>query len=146
MFTGRFYHNLDEKGRLTIPSGYRDLLLVSGGYITQGFDKNLMVLLSPEFDRIVDRLRHLSMTDPEARLLKRIIISGAASLEIDKAGRILIPQYLRRYAGLESGLVIVGVGEYFEIWSDENWHSQDEQIQNAQENAQRFIAVDLNSI
>ena len=146
MFTSRFYHNLDEKGRLTIPAEYRDILTGSGAVITQGFEKYLMVLLPDNFNRIAERLRGLSMTDPEARLLRRIIFSGASHLDIDKAGRILIPHYLRQYASLESAVVIAGVGDHFEIWSEMDWQAQDEKIQNAQENAQRFIAVDLTSV
>ncbi len=146
MFTSRFYHNLDEKGRLTVPAEFRDLLNNSGAMITQGFEKNLMVLLSDDFDRIADRLRRLSMTDPDARRLRRMIFSGASRVEIDKAGRILIPHYLRQFAGLEIAVVIAGVGDHFEIWSELEWKAQEEQIQNTQDNAQRFIAVELTSI
>jgi MraZ protein len=145
MFTGRFYHNLDDKGRLTVPSRYRDMLVADGAVITQGFDKNLMVLPSSGFDNIAARVKSLSLTDPEARLLRRIIFSSADLLEMDKVGRILIPHYLRQFAGLENGLVIVGVGDFFEIWAEAFWNTQEEEIQNVQENAQRFVALELTS-
>ena len=145
MFTGRFYHNLDEKGRLTIPSRFRELLVASGAYITQGFDQNLMVLPLRFFGNIAETVRGLSLTDPQARLLRRVIFSGADLLEVDKAGRILIPSDLRYYAGLENEVVLAGVGDHFEIWSVGYWNDQKIQIQNAQENAQRFIALELTS-
>jgi len=145
MFLGEFYHNLDEKGRLTVPAKYRELLVVDGAYITHGFDPNLMVLPMPFFEMIAHTIRKLSLTDPEARLLRRIFFSGASLLEVDKAGRILIPQNLRKFAGLENEVVITGVGDHFEIWSADQWRVQDEEIQKAQGDAQRFIAMGLSS-
>ncbi len=145
MFTGRFYHNLDDKGRLTIPSRYREDLDEEGAYITMGFERSLMVLPKANFEKISAKVRQLSLTDPNARLLRRIIFSGADRLTLDKSGRILISNDLRKFAGLDVEAVIVGVGDYFEIWSAENWAAQDEQVQDAQENAQRFIALELTS-
>ncbi len=83
------------------------------------------------------------MTDPMARLLKRLIFSAADLLDIDKAGRILIPQFLREAAGLDGEVVIVGVGDYFEIWSPIIWQEQLSQIKDVEANAQRFMALDL---
>jgi MraZ protein len=145
MFTGRFYHNLDEKGRLTIPSQYRTAVLEKGAVITQGFDQNLMVLLADDFNQISNKVRKMSLTDPEARLLRRVIYSGADQVFVDKSGRVLISQDLREYAGMELEVVIVGVGDHFEIWSASNWANQKELVQNAQENAQRFISLELTS-
>jgi MraZ protein len=145
MFTGRFYHNLDEKGRLTIPSQYRTAVLEKGAVITQGFDQNLMVLLADDFNQISNKVRKMSLTDPEARLLRRVIYSGADQVVVDKSGRVLISQDLREYAGMELEVVIVGVGDHFEIWSASNWANQKELVQNAQENAQRFISLELTS-
>ena len=146
MFLGRFYHNLDDKGRLTIPASFRNLLLAeSGAYVLQGFDQNLMVLPSSTFESLSRRVNQMSMTDQAARLLRRLIFSTADRVEVDKAGRILIPQFLRQAAGLESGVVIVGSGEFFEIWSPEYWNAQAEQLQDTQSNALRFSALNLTS-
>jgi MraZ protein len=145
MFLGQFHHNLDDKGRLTIPSRFRDLLIAEGAFVMQGFDQNLMVLTSSTFDTISQRVNGMSMTDPTARLLRRLIFSTADRTEIDKAGRILLPQFLRQAAGLDGEAVIVGVGEYFEIWSPASWNAQMDQLQDAQANAQRFVALDLSS-
>ena len=95
MFLGRYDHTIDEKGRLTIPVRYRELL-VEGAFVTQGFDRNLMVLTPSAFDQVYAYINQISMTDPDARQLKRLIFSSAERVEVDKVGRILIPQYPAR--------------------------------------------------
>lgn len=87
----------------------------------------------------------MSMTDPTTRLLRRLFFSTAKFVEVDKAGQILIPQFLQQSAYLESEVVVVGNGTYFEIWSPEYWSSQTEQIQDTQTNAHRFAELDLTS-
>ena len=145
MFLGQFYHTLDEKGRLTIPARYRDLLVSDGAYILRGFEKNLMVLPSSLFAIIYKRINQMSMTDPVARLLRRLIFSTAAPVEFDKIGRILIPQFLRDDAAILNEAVVVGAGDYIEIWSPEMWSGQIEQLQDAETTATRFAALDLAS-
>ncbi len=85
------------------------------------------------------------MTDPGARSLRRLIFSHGEQVEVDKAGRILIPQFLRESAGLVSDVIIVGAGDYFEIWSPETWNDQSTQLQDTNANAQRFMAFDIPS-
>jgi MraZ protein len=145
MFLGRFYHNLDEKGRLTIPARYRELLLPAGAYVMQGFDPDLIVLPSAEFEMLTANINQMSITDPTKRLLRRLVFSTANRLEFDRAGRILIPQFLRQAAGLDTTAIVVGAGAYFEIWSPEAWVSQDEQLHDVQANAQRFSSLELTS-
>jgi MraZ protein len=142
MFLGQYEHTIDEKGRLTIPSRYRDLLQ-DGAYITQGFDQNLMVLTASTFDHIYERVNRMSMTDPIARQLRRLMFSNADRVEVDRAGRILIPQFLRASALLDGAAIMVGVGDYFEIWSPERWQEQNSSLQDGEANAQRFAALDL---
>lgn len=143
MFLGQFRHNIDEKGRLTVPARFRDLLAAEGAYVMQGFDQNLMVLTSSAFEAISRRVNSMSMTDPTARLLRRLIFSSADRVDIDRAGRILLPQFLRQAAGLNGDATVVGVGEYFEIWTPERWEAQLTQLQDAESNAQRFVALEL---
>ena len=145
MFLGQCYHNLDDKGRLTVPSRYRDLLVPAGAYIMQGFDQNLIVLPSTNYEELFQRIRQMSITDPNARLLRRLFFSTADRVEVDRAGRILVPQFLRTYAGLECALVIVGMGDYFELWSPDTWKTQNEQLQDPQLNSDRFTAFSLAS-
>jgi len=142
MFLGRFEHNLDDKGRLTIPVRYRELL-ADGAYVTQGFDRNLMVLTPKAFEHVFEYINQMSMTDPDARHLKRLIFSNAEFVDVDKVGRILIPQYQREFSRLENRAILVGSGDFFEIWSPEEWQRQNEALQNAQANEHRFAAFNL---
>jgi transcriptional regulator MraZ len=143
LFLGQFYHNIDEKGRLTVPVRYRDDLVPDGAFIMQGFDRNLMVLPSNIYEGLSRRVSQMSMTDSTARLLRRLVFSTADRVEVDKAGRVLIPQFLRQFAGLENSLIVVGMGDYFEIWSPEAWNEQDRALQEAQTNPDRFAALNL---
>ncbi|HEY5669141.1 MAG TPA: division/cell wall cluster transcriptional repressor MraZ [Anaerolineales bacterium] len=144
MFMGQYVHSLDVKGRLTIPSRYR-ALLEDGAYITQGFDHNLMVWTKPAFEQISHRVSQGSITDPTSRLLRRFIYSSGDAMEMDRAGRILIPEFLRQVAQLDSEVVVVGVGDYFEIWSPSLWAEQLASMQDAEANQQRFMAFDLSA-
>ncbi len=145
MFFGQFYHNLDDKGRLTVPSRFREFLNPGGAFVMQGFEKNLMVFPAPTFQVISRRVQAMNMTDPKARLLRRLVYSNTDRVEMDKAGRFLLPQFLRQYANLQTGVVVVGSGDYFEIWSPEDWAAQSELLQDVQANADRFSALSLSS-
>jgi MraZ protein len=142
MFLGRYEHAIDEKGRLTIPVRYRELL-ENGAYVSQGFDRNLMVLDAPSFEKMFEHVNQMSMTDPVARQLKRFIFSSAERVDIDRTGRMLLPQFLRDLAKLDGAAMIVGVGDYFEIWSPVNWNQQNELLQDVDANVQRFAALNL---
>ena len=142
MFLGQFVHAIDTKSRLTIPASFRGML-EDGAYITQGFDPNLMVLTPPSFLALYDRVNQLSMTDPKARDLKRLIFANAAEVKLDSAGRILIPQFLREVANLESAALVVGVGKHFEIWSPGLWTKETETLNDPTANAERFIDLNL---
>jgi MraZ protein len=142
MFLGRYEHNIDEKGRLTIPVRYRELL-ENGAYVSQGFDRNLMVLDAPSFEKMYEHVNQMSMTDPTARQLKRFIFSSAERVDIDRAGRMLLPQFLREAARLNATAMVIGVGDYFEIWSPQNWAQQNDLLQDADANMQRFAALNL---
>lgn len=145
MFLGRFYHNLDDKGRLTVPARFRDDLSFGGAYVMQGFDRNLLILPSSTFDALSQRINKISMTDPTARLLRRLLYSSANHVTVDKSGRVLIPPFLREAANLDVQVVIIGNGDYIELWSPDEWEIQNEQLQDAQLNAHRFVALDLTS-
>ena len=143
MFLGQYYHNIDDKGRLTIPARYRELIQSDGAYLLQGFESNLIILPSPYFDILSHRVNRTSFTDPTARALRRLFFATASQVELDKLGRILIPQFLRQHAGLDSEAVVAGLGHYFEIWSPTFWSSQIEQLRDPQQNAGRFSVLDL---
>lgn len=142
MFLGTYEHTLDTKGRMTIPSKYRDL--VSGGaYITKGFDQNLMVLTAEVFQRLYDRVTKMNFADPTARELRRLMFANAFSVEVDKAGRILIPQILRLHASLDGDAKILGNGSYFEIWSPNLWQNHSDKLISNDANNERYATLDL---
>lgn len=144
MFLGQYTHTIDSKNRLIIPVRFRTLLS-SGAYVTQGFDRNLMVYTTESFRLLAERASAISMTNPEARAIRRVIFGGAAEASLDSTGRILIPHYLRSYAELDSEITIVGAGEYFELWSSEIWIQVLASITDPDVNAQRFADYDLSA-
>jgi MraZ protein len=144
MFLGQFQHNLDEKGRLMIPARYRELL-AAGAFITQGFDKCLMVMTDVYFNQVYERINAMNLADPTARLLRRLILSNAYPVEVDKVGRILLPQNLRQVLALDGEAIVAGQGEYFEVWNPADWNEQMDQLQDIETNNQRFATLNLSS-
>jgi len=143
MFLGQFQHNLDDKGRLMIPARYRDLL-AAGAFITQGFDRCLMVMTDDYFKQVYDRINIMNLADPTARMLRRLILSNAYPVEVDKVGRILVPLNLRSFIAIESGeLTVAGQGDYFEVWTPAEWKTQMDSLQDVEANEQRFSTLDL---
>ena len=145
MFLGQFQHNLDDKGRLMVPARYRDLL-AAGAFITQGFDKCLMVMTDAYFKQVYERINNMNLADSTARMLRRLILSNAYPVEVDKVGRILVPQNLREFLGIASGeLTVAGQGEYFEVWTPAEWKSQMDNLQDVEANEGRFSTLDLSN-
>jgi MraZ protein len=141
MFLGQFQHTLDDKSRLMIPVRYRELL-AAGAFMTQGFDKCLMVMTDAYFAQVYDRINSMNLADPTARLLRRLILSNAYPIEVDKVGRILIPQNLRHVLA-QGETIVSGQGDYFEVWNPADWNLQMDQLQDIETNNQRFATLDL---
>ncbi|MEN6299292.1 MAG: division/cell wall cluster transcriptional repressor MraZ [Anaerolineaceae bacterium] len=144
MFFGQFEHNIDAKGRLTIPANFREEA-PSGLYLTEGFDSNLIAYPKDYFEKIANNISQLSITDPESRALRRLIFSNAAMLTYDTAGRILIPVFLRSTAQINETCMIVGIGDSFEIWSAELWSQEASLNHNPQKNSNRWAAINISS-
>jgi MraZ protein len=144
MFLGQYTHSIDSKGRLTVPVRFR-ASLASGAFVTQGFERNLMVYTTESFHRLAQRATTLTTTDPEARAVRRVIFGGATEVQLDSAGRILIPPFLREYAQLDAETTIVGAGEYFELWNESGWQDELGDVTDPDINARRFINFDLSS-
>lgn len=142
MFLGQYFHSLDQKGRLTIPAKYRELL-GREVIITKGFDMNLLVMPAEIFESWANQINDQNYADPNARLLRRYLFSNGEQVEVDRTGRILIPQYLRDKANLISEIVIVGVGNFFEIWSKEHWEQHRLVLDEAENDVARFIDFQL---
>ena len=142
MFMGQYEHTIDAKGRMTIPVRYRDFL-TDGAYITLGFDQNLLVMTNEDFMNISERIDEMSLTNPAARQLKRRIFAYAEKLDLDKAGRILIPGFLREHAELVDAATVVGMGAVFEIWSPTLWSEESAELQLSDTDQKRFINFEL---
>ncbi|NJN17179.1 MAG: division/cell wall cluster transcriptional repressor MraZ [Oscillochloris sp.] len=127
MFLGEYEHSIDDKGRVAIPARFRDDLR-EGLVLTRGFDQCLQAFPRPRWRELSARVSSLSLGNAEARNLRRILFANAAEVEVDRQGRILIPQNLREYAGLATQVVIAGMDTYFELWSTEHWSATLDQL------------------
>ena len=120
-FMGEYNHSLDSKGRLIVPSKFRDLL-GDEFYVTKGLDPCLVAYTPEKWQEVLDSLEDQLPTNfRNGREMRRYLIGGSAEVEIDKQGRVLIPGNLRQFAHLEKNLVLVGAGDYFEIWDEQAW-------------------------
>lgn len=120
MFMGEYNHTIDAKGRLIVPAKFREVL-GDTFVVTKGLDGCLFVYPDSEWAAFEEKLRTLPLTNKNARQFTRFFLAGAAACEVDKQGRILLPQVLREFAGLEKDVVLVGVASRIEIWSKEVW-------------------------
>ena len=120
MFMGEYSHSIDEKGRLIIPSRFREEL-GNRFVLTRGLDGCLCVYPDAEWNKLEEKLRSLPLTNKNARTITRFLVSGAAQCELDKQGRILVPAALREYAGLVKDVVLTGNLERIEIWDKAKW-------------------------
>lgn len=120
MFMGEYNHSIDAKGRLIIPSKFRDVL-GDEFVVTKGLEGCLFVFEKYEFETFMDKLNEKSDLEAKVRKIKRFFISGAQTMEPDKQGRMLVPPTLREYAGLEKEVVFAGVGGHIEIWDKNKW-------------------------
>ncbi len=127
MFRGRFELSIDDKGRLNIPSRFRDVLKGRDDerlIITNDFDKCLVAYPYSEWLELEEKTSRLSMVSREAKAFQRFFISGATECSFDKQGRVLIPPVLREHAGLEKEIVVAGMVKKIEIWSKSQWESE----------------------
>ncbi len=122
MLMGEYHHNIDDKGRLTIPSKFR-FDLGDKFVITRGLENCLFAYSEDDFKKIVERLEQIPFTKKDARQFMRFFLSGATLVEFDKQGRINITAPLISYANLEKECIIIGTGDRLEIWSSDNWNN-----------------------
>lgn len=120
MFLGEYQHNLDTKGRIAIPSKFRQQL--SGkAIITRGLDRCLFVFTSKEWETFAQKIIALPIARSDSRAFTRLMLAEATDVEVDKQGRVLVPAYLREYARLGKEAVITGLYNRFEIWNSDSW-------------------------
>ena len=120
MFLGEYQHSLDSKGRITVPSRFREQL--GDKFVaTKGLDNCIFLYPMEEWKTIEEKLKSLPFTRADVRSFARFFFSGASEMEIDRQGRTLMPINLREYASIDKDLIIIGVGSRIEIWSAANW-------------------------
>ena len=123
MFMGEYNHTIDSKGRLIIPSKFREDL-GQEFVMTKGLDGCLFVFPIKEWEAFEEKLRSLPLIDKNARKFSRFFLAGAAACELDKQGRTLVPGTLREFAGMDKEVVLTGMLDRIEIWSKDKWNEK----------------------
>ncbi|WP_345238778.1 division/cell wall cluster transcriptional repressor MraZ [Pontibacillus salipaludis] len=130
MFMGEYQHNIDTKGRIIVPSKFRENL-GEKFVITRGLDKCVFAYPLSEWTVIEEKLKKLPLTKKDARAFTRFFFSGAVECEVDKQGRINIPSPLRTYAALEKECIVIGVSNRVEFWAKEDWETYFEESEDS---------------
>jgi len=128
MFLGEFQHSVDQKGRLAIPAKFRGHLQ-EGAVLTRGLDKCLVLYPMREWLALAEKVGRLPQTQPNVRVLSRLLFSGAADCTLDGQGRIMVPPYLREYAGIITEVAVIGLYTRIEIWSLQEWAAVKQQTE-----------------
>lgn len=139
MFIGQYEHNLEQKGRLSIPKKFR-VELADGGVLTRGLDGCLFLFPKKRWEEFMKKLASTPLTKADARGFGRLLTYGATEVDLDKQGRVLIPEYLRDFAALKNEIIVAGALERVEIWSKENFSVYQEKIEKDSENIAERLA------
>jgi len=122
MFIGEYLHNMDEKGRLAVPSKFR-AKISKGAVVTRGLDQSLFLYPMDEWKQLADKVAKLPISQANTRAFSRLMLAGAMEVKLDSQGRINIPDYLRKYAKFGKKLVLAGLYNRVEIWDQAKWES-----------------------
>jgi MraZ protein len=141
MFIGEFHHTLDDKGRLAIPVKFRTQL-ADGAVVTRGLDRSLFLYPKTEWEKLASKIAALSIGQADTRAFARLMLAGAMDVEVDKSGRVTVPEYLRQYAGLSKDAVVTGLYDRVEIWDETAWNEYSAKTENSSNDiAERLGAV-----
>ena len=120
MFIGEYSHNLDDKGRLAIPKKFRTELS-KGAVVTRGLDNCLFLYTKAEWKKLATKLADLPFAQANTRAFARLMLAGAMDVSLDKQGRVVLPEYLRTFAGLKKETILAGLYNRLEIWDQKKW-------------------------
>ncbi len=120
MFIGEYNHNLDTKGRLAVPAKFRNMLK-KGAVVTKGLDNCLFLYPKERWEKEAEKIANLPISQSKARAFSRHMLAGAMDVEFDNQGRVTLPEYLRKFAGLKKKAVIAGVYDRLEVWDKQAW-------------------------
>jgi MraZ protein len=140
MLVGRYFLKAHKKNVFTTPEG----LLSGQFFLTQGFEQNLLLVNKQDFELLVGDFGNLSITDPLARLLSRLMLGRAVQVYIDNTLQLHIPDYLAELAQLTEKAILIGQGRYFELWSPVFWQEQESRLMDTASNSDRFHLYDIN--
>mgnify|MGYP001557965885 FL=1 len=121
MMIGEYRHNLDDKGRLAIPAKFRRELS-KGATVTRGLDNCLFLYTKNEWDKVAEKYANLPIAQANSRAFSHLMLAGAMDVELDKQGRIILPEYLRQFASVKKNVVITGLYNRLEIWDEDTWN------------------------
>lgn len=121
MFIGEYQHIIDNKKRIAVPSRFRELFN-GRAVITRGLDNCLFLYTLEEWNKLAEKLNTLPVGQSSTRSFVRLMLAGASEAELDKQGRVLVPDYLKNYAALDKNVVIAGLYNRLEIWDDKKWN------------------------
>ena len=121
MFIGEYNHNLDDKGRVAVPVKFR-AILKSGAVVTKGLDDCLFLYTKKEWQELAMKLSKLSISKANTRAFARLMLAGAMDVDFDNQGRIMLPEYLRKFACLKKKIIIAGLYDRLEIWDETLWN------------------------
>ena len=144
MLFGLYNLSIDEQDCYQIPATFQGYF-PSRAIVTQGFENNLILHTDESFNVIVRRIKTLNITNPLARLLMRMILGTASEVMIDENGRFSIPESLQSFAGLEKEMVMVGQGDFWELWSPGNWQDQVKLFRDASQNREQFAVLNISA-
>lgn len=122
MFIGEYSHTIDNKGRMAVPAKFRQNLK-KGAIVTRGLDNCLFIYTQSEWEKLVEKLSSLPLSQEKSRAFSRLMLAGAMDVAIDSQGRILIPEYLRKFANLKKDAIIAGLYNRLEIWDSSQWQT-----------------------
>ena len=128
MFLGEFTYSIDEKKRFAIPAKFREIL-GKKAVVTRGLDQCLFLYSFAEWGILADKLSKLPLAQADARGFARLMLAGAMEADLDKLGRILVPDYLKEYASLQKKIVVAGVYNRIEIWDEQKWETYKKRIE-----------------
>ncbi len=130
MFIGEFHHSIDTKGRVAIPAKFRAKVR-GGAIVTRGLDKCLFVFMKKDWAQFAGKLVSLPLAQANSRAFVRLMLSGASEVELDSQGRVLVPDYLRKYASIKKSAKVIGVYDRMEIWDDVAWEKYKQNTESA---------------